>query len=273
MVAEQSPPYSPSDRAAEASGKLAGLRILVVDDARLNLFLVTEIIEAAAGECIALASGHEALEWLEMKAGQFDAALVDIQMPDLDGLDLAREIRQSLGITDPPIIAFTAGIMREQTMAALAAGMNDVLLKPLNGMQLIDCLVYWCGRDDASAGRYMPGHRSVPDCLPDIAGIDRAHASATAGNDPDYFAEVLALFRQEFADCARQLRIALSTGDQIAAGRLLHSVRGAARQVGALGLARAAESLEKSIETDHDLEAPLASFEAHLQVVLSAVTV
>ena len=255
--------------AVEQSNKLAGLCILVVDDGELNRFLAREFIQDAGGRCVLMEHGRETLAWLKQNGAQFDAALIDIQMPDIDGLALAREIRQGLGITDKPLIAFTAGVMHEQRVKALAAGMNDVLLKPLDSSSLTACLVYWCGREPlAGSGRQLD-LPPAPDDLPQVAGIDREHASGTTGGDAEHFAEVLTLFRREFIDAGQQFQAAIENADMATAARLVHSVRGAARQIGALGLARVAESLEKAIETDADLEDLMVSFEAHLQVIVS----
>lgn len=121
-------------------GKLGDLRILVVDDTAINRLLVMEIL-GDAGVVVATADdGREAVE--KATASVFDAILMDIQMPDMDGYMASRTIRE-LSPVNLPIIAMTADASKENREKCLAAGMNDLIAKPVDQKSLFATLSKW----------------------------------------------------------------------------------------------------------------------------------
>ncbi|MFM8442535.1 MAG: response regulator, partial [Methylococcus sp.] len=110
---------------------LQGLRLLTVDDNPINLRMIERVLQRQ-GATVALArEGREALRWLREHPGAVDAVLMDIQMPVMDGLTATREVRQDPALHELPVIALTAGVLPEEREAALAAGVNGFLAKPL----------------------------------------------------------------------------------------------------------------------------------------------
>lgn len=119
---------------------LPNINILVVDDSQLNLEVVEKILTNNGAIVTTANSGIEALAYLEKQHDQFDVVLMDIQMPEMDGLEATSKIRQQLGFTQIPIIALTAGIFTEEKNKALSVGMNAFLTKPIDPAKLILCL-------------------------------------------------------------------------------------------------------------------------------------
>ena len=136
------PPATAADPPPQVSG-LAGRKVLVVDDSEINREVVKQALELE-GVMVTLAEeGRQALTLLRQQPDAYDAVLMDVQMPELDGLTATRLIRNELGLTELPIIALTAGVLPHQRQEALAAGMNDVLPKPIKFPEMTALLVKW----------------------------------------------------------------------------------------------------------------------------------
>jgi signal transduction histidine kinase/ActR/RegA family two-component response regulator len=126
---------------APASAPPAGRRILVVDDNPTNRLVMQSMLQEFGLDCVMAGDGLEAVAAWE--AGDFDAILMDIRMPGLDGLDATRTIRRreaAEGRPRTPIIAVTASVLSHETGAYLAAGMDDVVAKPIDTHLLLDAL-------------------------------------------------------------------------------------------------------------------------------------
>jgi CheY-like chemotaxis protein len=111
---------------------LTGLRVLAVDDSRLNLMVVERALTGEGASVKLAADGQQALQILKAQPQAFDVVLMDIQMPVMDGLTATREIRKDPALAPLPVIALTAGVLPEERQAALDAGVNDFLAKPLD---------------------------------------------------------------------------------------------------------------------------------------------
>ncbi|HSO79036.1 MAG TPA: response regulator, partial [Chromatiaceae bacterium] len=141
------PPAIPDPAPAPPApgGRLAGLRLLVVDDSPINLMVIERLLEMEGAVATLLEGGQQALDRLSALPRGFDAVLMDIQMPDKDGLETTRAIRDDLGLKALPIIAVTAGALPDDRRRALAAGVNDLLTKPLELEQVVAVLTRWTG--------------------------------------------------------------------------------------------------------------------------------
>jgi PAS domain S-box-containing protein len=120
--------------------QLTGLRILAVDDSRLNLMVVERALKLEGCTVTLAADGQQALQTLKAQPQAFDVVLMDIQMPVMDGLTATQEIRKDSILAHLPVIAITAGVLPEEQKAAFDAGVNGFLTKPLNLQRLLEML-------------------------------------------------------------------------------------------------------------------------------------
>ncbi|HEX6929213.1 MAG TPA: response regulator, partial [Gammaproteobacteria bacterium] len=135
-------------RAVKAPGgvlHLNGLHVLVADDNRINRYFLKKILEAHGARVTEVDSGTAVLRMLGNEHN-IDVALLDIHMPDMDGLEVARRIRAG-GDLRLPLLAVSANVQPETYEAAVSAGINDYLLKPVEEMKLVEAVLEWTGRE------------------------------------------------------------------------------------------------------------------------------
>jgi len=118
-------------------------RILVVDDDMRNIFALTSALEQKGAEVEVARNGVEALQKLEQNPDGIDLVLMDIMMPEMDGLTATREIRKNPRWQKLPVIAVTAKAMKEDQEKCLAAGANDYLAKPIELERLFSLMRVW----------------------------------------------------------------------------------------------------------------------------------
>ena len=118
-------------RAPEIVADLANLRVLVVEDNKVNQLLATSLLKKAGASSEVAENGALAIERLERGPNDFDVVLMDVQMPELDGLETTRALRRRSQFEKTPIVALTAHALEEERERCLAAGMNGYLSKPI----------------------------------------------------------------------------------------------------------------------------------------------
>jgi PAS domain S-box-containing protein len=118
-----------------------GLKILLAEDEPINQEVALALLEDAGADTTVVANGEEALQMA--KAERFDLILMDMQMPQMDGLLATELVRQIPGYRETPIIAMTANAFVEDKARCLAAGMNDFITKPVNPATLYTLLLKW----------------------------------------------------------------------------------------------------------------------------------
>ena len=116
--------------------RLSGLRVLAVDDSQINRMLVERALQLEGAHVTLASHGQQALEILKAQPSNFDAVLMDVQMPIMDGLSATRAIRSDPDLAHLPVFALSAGVLAEEREAALDAGVNDFLGKPMDLDQL-----------------------------------------------------------------------------------------------------------------------------------------
>jgi PAS domain S-box-containing protein len=141
---------------------LEGLRILAVDDNRMNLFVVERILMREGATVVPAADGMQALQILRAQPQGFDVVLMDVQMPVMDGLAATRAIRADPDLAAIAVIALTAGAMPEEREAAVAAGVDGFIAKPLVLGKLVEALSPFVHSRPAGAGAAGAGQAVTP---------------------------------------------------------------------------------------------------------------
>ena len=268
---------------APSGPRLVGAHLLVVDDSAMNRDLVERALKLEGATATLAADGQQAVQLLKTRPERFDAVLMDVQMPVMDGLAASRLIRGELGLIDLPIIAFTAGVRDEQQAAARAAGANDVLAKPMDLEQMAVLLAHWVRpRFDANKAQALATAQPAPieqpppapiddEAFPDIAGIDRERAAQRLGRDRAMFIGLLELFVTDNADAAALTRRDLAQGDQESAARRMHTLASNAGFLCALDLMTAARELEEAIDKESpELDARLVDIGQQIDALVAA---
>jgi PAS domain S-box-containing protein len=220
-------------------------RLLVVEDNPTNQKVVSKLLEKMGFRADMVDCGRKAIGALE--AISYDLVLMDVQLPDMDGLATTSAIRRS-GVLNPevPIIAMTAHAMKGDREKCLQAGMDDYISKPIRSADLSAALARWALRDETAPPRTRrePGVESQDDIL--AAAFDKVGVLERLDGDEAMLAEVMETFLE---DAPRQLRILEeAVAEEDVARTLLsaHTLKGAAGNVGAIGLETAAYWLEKA---------------------------
>ncbi len=150
--------------ARDSEKRLSGARLLIVDDTETNREIAIKLLTLEGAICEGAENGCTAIERLRANPGDFDLVLMDVQMPDIDGLEATRIIRHDLGLADMPVIALTAGAMASQRELAQAAGMNGFVAKPFRLRELVAAISPWLPRKAtvAADAPRCSGHTSRP---------------------------------------------------------------------------------------------------------------
>jgi CheY-like chemotaxis protein len=143
MVAEPPSHRQPSSTPAVTDTRLAGRKVLLVDDDIRNIFALTSALENRGLEVLHADNGKAGLEVLHAHPNM-DAVVMDVMMPEMDGYEAMRAIRQEPRFATLPIIAVTAQALKEDRDRCLAAGASDYLPKPADTDQLLELLRRWC---------------------------------------------------------------------------------------------------------------------------------
>jgi len=133
-----------ADTGSEPNASLSGARILVVEDDEVNQIVAQGVLEAAGAQVTIAPNGRESLNMI--RPGLFDAVLMDLHMPDMDGIETTRRLREDAALADLPIIAMTASAMAGDRERLLEAGMNDYVAKPVRVAAVYSTLGKWLNR-------------------------------------------------------------------------------------------------------------------------------
>ena len=230
----------------------AGERVLLVEDIAINRTIAVSLLQRVGLTVEVATNGREALEMLDRK--EYRLILMDIQMPEMDGLTATRTLRADPRLRAIPVIAMTAHAMSDDRDLSLAAGMNEHLTKPIIADVLYSTLAHWL--PPVGLGGGGAGAQTVPSgpagdvaafVLPPLPGIDGAAGLGTHLHQPQLYLRTLRAFREDFADADQRLMASQRKESWAEARRIAHSTKSVAGALGAKGLARIASALEQAI--------------------------
>jgi PAS domain S-box-containing protein len=214
------------------------LRVLLVEDDMMNREVAILLLGSMGHHADVVSSGAEAID--AVSARSYDAVLMDVAMPSMDGLSTTRAIRRLGGtVHQPYVVALTANALPGDAEVCLAAGMDDYVAKPIRRGELSRAL--------AAAAAPGPRRMALPDVAPspvtsefDSAVLNRILAEF----GPDPLQRLMAIFRSQAPRLANDASVALAAGDADATYRAAHTLKSSAANIGAVGLATASAQLE-----------------------------
>ena len=234
------PESSPMGGAEPVAGHL---NILVAEDNPVNQRVTKGLLSKRGHSVQSVFNGKEALAALACE--QFDLVLMDVQMPEMDGLEAVAEIRRGEQETGAhvPIVAMTAHAMKGDRERCLAAGMDDYLTKPVEPKLLDAVLTRWAhtarGDELVSKKESAPAGMSADDEVFDLAGM-----RARVEDDMDLLAEMVELFLESSPALVADVEAAVAAGDAARLTVAAHKLRGVLRNMSATASADAALDLE-----------------------------
>jgi signal transduction histidine kinase/CheY-like chemotaxis protein/HPt (histidine-containing phosphotransfer) domain-containing protein len=237
---------------------LRGAHVLLAEDNEINQQVAREILEGAE---IRVSIAHNGREALEMAlAEDFDAVLMDIQMPVMDGFKAAKAIREG-GRTSLPIIAMTAHALVGDRERSLQAGMNDHVTKPIDPDELMKTLAHWLPDregDPPPRGSAPPAPAGEPHPMPDLPGVDTAQGLSRLRGNAKLYRKLLNDFAQDSDMLLEELTTCASAERFEACRGVAHNLKGVAGNIGADRLREALARLEQALQGDReDLHARL----------------
>ena len=256
----------------------------MVDDVELNRQVAQELLEKM-GLIIELANdGFDAIQQTE-ENGPFDAILMDLQMPEMDGFDATRTIRKNPAHLKLPIIAMTAHAMSGIWEQCQAAGMDDHVAKPIDIVGLSKTLLRWIPEKTTSE-EYQP-QQATPiqpeqqEAAPEpvtmiLPGINVRKALQQMDNDAQFFKKMLLIFQRDFSETTGTIRTILASEKEeelLEGRRLAHTIKGVAGHLAAESLHSISRDLENAILANQRETWPalLDRFEEALTLVLQSI--
>jgi len=306
-VSETSQIAQRKEQQTEALRHIQGAQVLLVEDNEINQEVARELLERTGLPVTIATNGEEAVHMVKEK--YFEAVLMDVQMPVMDGFEATRRIREwedgirhKIGkdsdlkstrlsssqaeirnpkseIKNLPIIAMTAHAMTGDRERCIKAGMNDYVSKPIDPEKLFSALVRWI----------KPGKRVIPDYLlaksaedsteneklplSGLPGISVKAGLAKVGGNKKLYRKLLSKFRRNYTSVADDIKNALGKGNPETATRLAHTIKGLAGNIGAQDLHLAAMDLETALLQDQTENIPgrLNAFSNTLYLVLDSI--
>jgi two-component system sensor histidine kinase/response regulator len=224
-------------------------RVLLAEDNDVNVEIVREMLESSGFEVDRAANGLEAVELY--RKNRHSVILMDCQMPEMDGFEATRLIREGQDLIQPVIIALTAHAMAGDRERCLSAGMDDYLAKPVKFSDLSQTLARSfeeaSKRASASSAKAVPrpAPAEQPTSEPLPPSFDREAALAVTGGREDILMKAVAIWWKKVPDWLAEIKAAFARADVVEITRVAHSVKGSAGTIGALAVSELAKTLEK----------------------------
>jgi two-component system, sensor histidine kinase and response regulator len=262
--------------AAPVERRLAGLRVLLVEDNALNREVAVGLLAVQGAQVAVAHHGLQALERLQAdSAHAFDVVLMDLQMPVLDGAQTVKRLRADPAFDTLPVLAMTAHAMAGERERCLDLGMQGYISKPIEPEVLYAELERWV----PSAAAPQPVAEAVPPAapaLPAVPGIDAERLLAHCAGNTALARRLLRGFADDHAEGLAAWQAALQAGDMPTLRRLAHTLQGLAGTLAIEGLRGAALAVEEAAAAGDAARAaallpPLDTLLAQVLVRLQAV--
>ncbi len=261
-----------------ARERLAGAHALLVEDNDINQEIAVELIEQAGLRVDVASNGLEAVR--AAMDTDYDIILMDIQMPEMDGLEATEKIRrlEKPWGRDVAILAMTAHALVGDREKSLESGMNAHIVKPIDPDELYEALLHWTRPPAVSAAPDAPQPMEAAAAVPvenDLPGLSVRSGLQRVSNNRELYGNLLRRFRSGNTDFLFRLRHALAGDDTSTAVQMLHTLKGVAGNLGAEELFDAAAELENLLKAEQaaGLDEALATLQTWFGRVLEAIAV
>lgn len=228
---------------------IKGTKLLLVEDNHINRLVAKETLEQEGFEVFIAVNGQDALK--KIHATYFDAVLMDLQMPVMDGYEAARLIRSESRFDYLPIIAMTAHAMDDVKERCMSIGMNGYITKPIDVDELLTHLVDVLdpnlrkSKSFPLESLHQSSLASLPEILP---GIDRQQILKNVVGNVSLLCQMLVKFQESFSDTQTQLDRLLRVNDVDSALALLHTLKGVAANLAMFELRESIDALEQILK-------------------------
>ncbi|MBR9976861.1 MAG: response regulator [Bacteroidetes bacterium] len=222
------------------------LRMLIAEDNLINQKLIVRVLQQLGYRADVAANGLEVLDALRRQS--YDMIFMDIQMPEMDGLEAAKHIRDDMPVDRQPlIIAVTANVTKEDRARCLDAGMQDYITKPIR-LDVVQETILRLGK--GSKRERTPGsEKQEGEVLLNRETIETLHSLAEGGQE-SIFAEMLSILEVQTPDLIERMSEAAKAGDRELAQRSAHTLKGSALNLGAESLAEICQRMENAAEQE-----------------------
>ncbi|MCL7999945.1 response regulator [Brucella sp. 21LCYQ03] len=257
---------------------LRGARILLVEDNAINREIAYQLLDDAGLDVDIAENGRIACDRVAQSGGDYSAILMDVQMPEMDGLEATRHIRRDWSADALPIIALTAHAYEEERRRCADAGMNDHIAKPIDPIVLIGTLERWMKpRQSAVAATHAQAKNAAEDNfgLPErLAPFDIARALVRVNGKRALLRRLIISFHDDFENVIETLMDQIAKGDLLSARRLSHTLKGVAASLELPDIARIAAEVELAIANEQlvGLQPTLSALNAAMKPALKAAS-
>ncbi len=267
-------PLSP----AGGTRRLDGVKLLLAEDNPINQEVASEILRGLGAQVSVAANGAQAVEMVAQ--GEYQAVLMDVQMPQMDGYEATQAIRRDGRFAALPIIAMTANAMKEDRERCLAAGMNDYVAKPIDPNLLLQTLDRYVVASAQTPAKTPAPSQPAPEkavangAPPQLPGVDLVAGLARLQGNWELYLRLLTQFESSNRQTVANIRQSLAGDQRPTAVRLAHTLKGTAGNLAITRLHQVAAELEKALAggaTEAQVEPLLAETAAELVRVGAAV--
>jgi len=253
--------FRKKEKQIEGLDEIRGARILLAEDNKINQQVATELLESEGFLVEIAESGVETVEKACNPENYYDAVLMDIQMPLMDGFETTGKIREfeKSTVGSPqrkphiPVIAMTAHAMAGEKDKCIGAGMDDYVSKPIDPFKLFTSLVEWIEPGERDVSRKRSDHKTEPPgFLKNLPGIDVVNTLSRIGGNRTLLKNLLCDFYSEYKESVYVVRELIEKSDIGEARIITHTLKGIGGNLGAIGLFESADSLNIALrESDN----------------------
>ncbi len=233
----------------EHDDALADKHVLLVEDNPVNQLIAQDLIEQLGMQVSTAENGKVAIEKLNQQS--YDAVLMDLQMPVMDGLEATTVIRKNTAFNTMPIIAMTANAMERQKSECLSLGMNDFIPKPIDFDLFKKVMRTWLAGPLKGASFDEPEPQENRPSNINLVHLDVDDALQRAGHIKSKLTRLLDIFHQHHSADGNKILAAIDAGESDSAAKIAHSLAGVAAYIGAHRLAKFSRDSEKQLSGVH----------------------